>query len=186
MLPAFVEVYNRYERIVLREHATTMSGFRGLRCEEHLGTVERLLEAYAHAWRAVEDKDVVTTPIWPRRFGASTFCVAMMKSMPDARMVSETLRLAKDASNRLCNVFAEETKWMMPLVPSPGRCHQSMLWMSDAYVRLIANPRPALVIFDADTVYEHERRADNAYRIRDALGCGVLLFGGRRPRISIL
>lgn len=171
-LGSFDEVYQRYHALVKRDFQQIYGHGR---YEEFAWQPYRLLEAYALATQALENKSVVLhTSFWERQTGATTAAIALMMASKDVFVMKADMRAAKATSTRIFRTFPEASEFRNHQA-QPAYIHENVLWMTSIHHQ-IRGEQPTLIVVDSETAYRKDR--DQAIDILRTRDCGVLVLDG--------
>lgn len=170
-LATFDTVYRAYIHIVESTNPTRNSTFVEFPHQPY-----RLLEAYALAWQAINDKSLQYTSHWGRQEGATTAAIAMAMTATDATLLVSDIRRAKEATRRVFKSFNGQGGFIHSNL-QPNVVHKNVWWMTGVRHCVHAR-RPELVIVDSETAWREER--DQAINdLRSFLDCGVLVMDAK-------
>jgi hypothetical protein len=136
----------------------------------------RLLEAYALAWQAANDKSLTYTSHWGRQQGATTAAIAMAMTSPDVTLLVSDMKRAKEVTSRIFRAFKKESGNIHSHL-QPNVVHKNVWWMTGVR-HCVHGRQPSLVIVDSETAWRKER--DQAIGdLRHFLQCGVVVFDAK-------
>ncbi len=163
MLPTFDVIYDRFDALIRHERQRLTGTHRELTDV----AIYRLVEAYAVACGAIEEKSVRRTSAWPRQSGASATAIALLVENADVFIVNHAWNSSNNTAKRVSNFSLTEQKNMI------DRKHARCIALTDATMPV--GVRPKLIIFDSCTAFRdkiewHIQEAHDMYQ------CGVLFF----------
>lgn len=168
-LANFGAVYDCYRQLIERD-----SKYIPTCVDDFEWQPRRLLEAYALAERAIEDKSVLHTAPWERQSGATTTALALMLTTSNVVILKADMRGAKHISNIMMRTFSGQSLNALERV-KPNVVHKSVWWVTGLYECMMGQ-HPDLVIVDSETAWRRER--DQAISTVSMLNCGVLVLDG--------
>lgn len=163
MLPSFDVIYDRFDALIRHEDKIIGRSFEEL----NEITISRLVEAYAVACGAIEEKSVRRTSSWPRQSGASATAIAMLVENPNIVIMNHAWNATVNVSRRIKSFSLTEEKNVI------DQKHVRCLALTDTARKL--QVRPKLVIFDSCTTFR-DGIEDRIQEAHDMYQCGILIF----------
>lgn len=167
MLPGFDIILERYIALIGKEITRTNANFR-FESED----IRRLLEAYALAVEAFENRSCLETSGWPRQIGASAVALVLFVNNADVCVVNRSSQTSKAMTRRACNAFLSERTAIKDKFGTYA--HPRLLSMPTLRSNII-NLRPKLIIFDSDSMWDPDVH-EEARNMNRTFNCGVLMF----------
>lgn len=162
MLPSFDVVYDRFDALVRHEKRNT-----GTNHELTEVAIRKLVEAYAIACDAIDEKSIRRTSPWPRQSGASAVAIALLVENPDVVIVNHAWNSSNNVAKRVSCFSLTEQKNIV------DRKHSRCFALTEDNVRL--GIRPKLVIFDSCTAFR-DGIEGHIREVHDLYQCGILVF----------